>query len=97
MPTIMLDIPQDIADTFHNVDELRRTLYEDFIINPLIEIEKIYYKLNLIGFNNNKEIFNKYIKSQSKIKTHKYEIDEITKDKIYNYFKFAIDKWGYNI
>lgn len=32
MPTILLDIPQDIAETFDDVDELRRTLYEDFII-----------------------------------------------------------------
>ena len=37
-----------------------------------------------------------YIKSQSKIKTQKYRIDEITKNKIYNYFKFTIDKWQYN-
>ncbi len=33
MPTILIDIPQDIAETFHDVDELRQTLYEDFIID----------------------------------------------------------------
>ena len=70
--------------------------YEDFILNPLIDIERIYSELNLDGFNKNKEIFMEYIKSQSKIKTQKYRIDEITKNKIYNYFKFTIDKWQYN-
>ena len=33
MPTIFLDIPQDIAETFHDEAELRQTLYEDFIID----------------------------------------------------------------
>ena len=32
MPTIQIDIPQDIADSFFTVDELRQTVYEDFII-----------------------------------------------------------------
>ncbi len=29
MPTIMVDIPDDIAETFHDVEGLRQTLYED--------------------------------------------------------------------
>mgnify|MGYP001237723029 CR=1 FL=1 len=32
MPTIMVDIPDDIAETFHDIEELRQTLYEDFVI-----------------------------------------------------------------
>lgn len=32
MPTIQLNIPQDIANTFFTLDELRQTVYEDFII-----------------------------------------------------------------
>jgi hypothetical protein len=77
-----------------NLVELK---YEDFILNPLIEIERVYSNLNLTDFNKNKEIFKKYIKSQKKIKTQKYEIDEITRNKIYNYFKFTIDKWKYSV
>jgi hypothetical protein len=77
-----------------NLVEIR---YEDFILNPLNEIERTYSELDLNGFDKNKEIFNKYINSQSRIKTQKYEIDENIKNKIYNYLKFTIDKWGYNI
>ncbi len=32
MPTITIDIPDDIAETFNTIDDLRKTLYEDFII-----------------------------------------------------------------
>jgi len=71
--------------------------YEDFISNPLNGIEKIYSDLNLNGFNKNKEFFIKYIESQSKIKTNNYKFDDKTKNLIYNYFKFTIDKWKYNV
>jgi hypothetical protein len=77
-----------------NLVELR---YEDFILDPLNQMERTYSVLNLDGFNKNKELFIKYINSQSVIKTQKYEIDEVTKNKIYNYFKSTIDKWDYNI
>lgn len=77
-----------------NIVEIR---YENFIKNPLFEIDKIYSHLNLKDFDKNKEIFMKYIQSQSKIKTQKYTIDEKTKNKIYNYFRYTIDKWNYDI
>ena len=32
MPTIAIDIPEDLAETFSTLDELRQTVYEDFII-----------------------------------------------------------------
>ena len=77
-----------------NLVEIR---YEEFISNPLDEIEKIYSNLNIEGFKKNKDVFAKYIKSQSKIKTSKYYIDEGTKNRIYNYLKYTIDKWNYKI
>lgn len=32
MRTITVDLPEDVLDNFTNVDELRKTIYEDFII-----------------------------------------------------------------
>jgi len=32
MPTITIDIPDDIAENFDTLEDLRQTLYEDFII-----------------------------------------------------------------
>jgi hypothetical protein len=77
-----------------NIIEVR---YENFIKNPLFEINKIYSHLNLKDFDKNKEVFLKYIQSQSKIKTQKYIINEKTKNMIYNYFRYTIDKWNYDI
>jgi hypothetical protein len=78
-------------------DNLFEIRYEDFLSDPLDGVESIYSILGIDGFNENKDLFIKYIKSQSVIKTQKYKIDEETKNKIYNYFKFTIDKWGYDI
>jgi len=31
------------------------------------------------------------------MKTYKYSIDEQLKNKIYEYFKYTIDLWGYDV
>jgi len=71
--------------------------YEEFIANPLHEMEIIYKNLGLFGFENSKNKFKKYIDSQSKIKMNNYSIDEQLKNKIYKYFKDTIDLWGYDV
>lgn len=77
-----------------NLVEVR---YEEFIANPLHEMEGIYKELGLPGFENSKNKFKKYIDSQSKIRAYKYSIDEQLKNKIYEYFKYTIDLWGYDV
>ena len=32
MPTVTIDVPVDIAERFDTLDDLRQTMYEDFII-----------------------------------------------------------------
>ncbi len=32
MPTITIDVPEDIAESFDTLDALRQTVYEDFVI-----------------------------------------------------------------
>lgn len=32
MATISIDIPDEILESFNNVDEVRKTVYEDFVI-----------------------------------------------------------------
>ena len=76
---------------------LVETRYEDFIKNPLEEMKCIYSELNLPGFKRSENKFKSYIKSQEKIKTSKYVINEELKNKIYSYFKETIDLWGYKI
>ena len=78
-----------------NNGNLAEVRYEDLITQPLKEVERIYRELDLPGFNENKERLEKYIKTQKNVRTCKYNIDEELKNKIYNYFKFTIDQWGY--
>ncbi|MEA3457993.1 MAG: sulfotransferase, partial [Candidatus Thermoplasmatota archaeon] len=71
--------------------------YEDFVSNPLGHMEKIYKELDLKHFDKNKEIFKKYIASQSHIKSSKYEISPQLQQHIFHMLKDTIDRWGYTI
>jgi len=75
-----------------NLVEVR---YEDLIEQPLSELERIYNTLNLGGFEENKSTFKEYLAAQSSIETSKYKLDEETKERIYESWKFAFDAFGY--
>ena len=77
-----------------NLVEIR---YEDFIDDPIPQMEKIYKELNLGQFERNKLIFEKYIESQRKVRKAVYTIDEPLKQHIYHELKEMIDLWHYSI
>jgi omega-hydroxy-beta-dihydromenaquinone-9 sulfotransferase len=76
-----------------NLIEIR---YEDFIVDPFLEINNIYVKLGLLGFEGAERSFKAYILSQSEIKTADYEISKEIRDKVYNKWKFIFEKFGYD-
>lgn len=71
--------------------------YEDFIGNELEYLKKIYSQFNLPGFEQAEPEFKKYIDSQANYETNKYALDEETINKISEEWKFAIEKWQYDI
>ena len=75
-----------------NLAEVR---YEDFIKNPLEELERIYDELSLPGFQESKEVFKKYIQSQSNYEPSTYVIDENVKEKVETLWKIGFKEWGY--
>ncbi|NIA09940.1 MAG: sulfotransferase [Nitrospiraceae bacterium] len=77
-----------------NFTEVR---YEDLIEKPLKEVERVHKELGLSGFEEHKNDFAGYIAAQSGIKPHVYSIDGQLKEKIYGYWKYTIDKWGYGV
>ena len=77
-----------------NLVEVR---YEDFISRPFKEVERIHRDLFLPGFEEHRSIFKDYIAEQKKIRPHSYEFDEELKNRIYNYWKYTIDMWGYEV
>ncbi|MBR8833010.1 MAG: sulfotransferase [Stigonema ocellatum SAG 48.90 = DSM 106950] len=70
--------------------------YEDFVGNEISELKRVYEQLNLPNFLESVENFKQYIDSQSGYETNKYSFDEETIKKVYDSWKFTIDKWQYN-
>lgn len=75
-----------------NLVELK---YEDFIKDPLKEIEGIYDYLNLGGFNRYKKDFERYFVTQKNIKVSTYKISEEIREKIYDKWGFTFKEFGY--
>jgi len=71
--------------------------YENLIARPLDEVERVHKELGLPGFEENRDTFAGYIDAQKEIKPHVYNIDKQLKEKIYNYWKYTIDRWGYDV
>ena len=80
-------IPQE------NLIEIR---YEDFIKDPMRTLETIYGNLNLKGFNKAKPAFQRYLDKHANYKRNERKIDEATKKKIYEEWKFAFKAFGYS-
>ena len=71
--------------------------YEDFIQNPLQNVEKIYTTLGLKGFEKSKKMFSEYAISQKYFKASNYTVEPDIKDKIDKKWKFVFDMFGYEM
>ena len=70
--------------------------YEDFVGKEVTELKRVYEQLNLPEFEKAEENLKKYLDSQSDYETNKYSFDEETIKKVYEAWKFTIDKWQYS-
>mgnify|MGYP006267097311 CR=1 FL=1 len=75
-----------------NLVEVR---YEDFIQDPLEQIQGIYSRLNLGEFHEFEKKFSDFIASQSLLKKQKYLLDQHLKDMIYAEWRFAFEAFHY--
>ena len=71
--------------------------YEDFVTNPLKNLERVYEQLNLPEFDWKKANFSRYIAAQSEYKKNQYYLSQEDKDKVSKNWSFAIDKWQYSV
>jgi hypothetical protein len=76
-----------------NLIEVR---YEDFIRQPLHEIQRVYNTLQLHGFQDAKPAFQTYLKTQKNIHRDCYPRDEAIKQKIEDKWGFALKEFGYS-
>ncbi len=75
--------------------QLIEVRYEDVVNNPLGNIEKIYHRLNIDGFEKAKPAIAKYIESVKGYKPNKHKMDPRLNKKISQRFDFTFKKWGY--
>lgn len=77
-----------------NLIELR---FEDFEKNTLPELERIYSRLHIPGFEQAKPRFREYIDAQKSYTKNKYTLPRSTVEKITTRWQFAMDAWGYGL
>ena len=71
--------------------------FEDFELNPNRELKKIYNQLKIGNFQESEKMFMNYFDSLKYYQKNCYQLDSETLDKIYNNWKFTIDKWHYDV
>ncbi len=69
--------------------------YEDFIRNPLTNVEKIYTTLSLKDFKSSKKLFSDYATSQKFFKASSYDVDPAVREKLRHKWGFVFDAFGY--
>lgn len=77
--------------------QLYEIRYEDFLLNPLNEIEKIYKHLQLGGSDKDKADIVKYLQSQESFHTDTYTIQRKELDTILDRWDFAMKTWDYQV
>lgn len=94
------EVMQKFLDDVHLVPEgnFVEVAYHEFAGNELSELERIYKELNLSGFDQAKPKFEAYLETVKGYKRNKFvELSEEERNTINTRWKFAFDKWNYQI
>ena len=70
--------------------------YETFYTDPMYNLEVIYDELGIDGFKDSEPYFRKFVKKYRNYTPDKYTMDEATREKVYEEWKFAFDAFGYD-
>jgi hypothetical protein len=70
--------------------------YEDFLARPFHELKHIYSRLNLSMNQQAQTKFQTYLSTQKQIKQHKYHIEKVIKNRLYQKWKFIFNTLGYD-
>ena len=71
--------------------------FEDLEAQPLVELEKIYKQLKIDGFNKAIPSFCSYLDGLHNYRKNLYRFPQKMIEKVKSYWKFAIDKWRYDL
>ncbi len=94
-PRMMNSLFKDSADLPSNqFVELR---FEDFEINPLSGLERIYQSLGLSGFEKSLPRFRAYLESMKGYQKNRYPEDFEANKKVEKYWGDFLDRWNYKL
>jgi omega-hydroxy-beta-dihydromenaquinone-9 sulfotransferase len=72
--------------------------FNELETQPIKSLEKMYSKLNISDFNNNKTLFKTYLETVKGYKKNQLiDIPNEVKDQINKRWKFAFENWKYEI
>lgn len=71
--------------------------YEDLETQPLVQLSRIYQKLDLPGFEQTEAKFAKYLNERQSYKKNQYTLSEQAIAKISQAWSFTIDMWDYDV
>ena len=75
-----------------NLVEVR---FEDLEKSPLDQLRRIYKSLDLPGFAEAEPAFNNYLASTNGYEKNHYQMSNDAIQKVNQYWRFALDEWGY--
>jgi len=75
-----------------NLVEVR---YEDFVRDPLTQLERIYAALSLSGFQEARGAFVSYIEAQSEFRPNEHELSEGLRQEVNVRWRTTLERWGY--
>ena len=79
-------------------DSLYEISFNELETQPINSLEKMYSKLNISDFNNNKTLFKTYLETVKGYKKNQLiDIPNEVKDQINKRWKFAFENWKYEI
>ena len=69
--------------------------YEQFLQQPLQELQHIYQHLGFTGFHEQEANLQRFVDEQGTIKTSTYQLDPATKQRIDDHWQFAFHAFDY--
>jgi hypothetical protein len=76
-----------------NLVELR---FEDLEKDPIAQLHRIYYSLDLKDYEKAEPIFLRYLQTIKSYKKNKFDFSKELIDQVKEHWNFTLEKWGYN-
>ncbi len=78
-------------------DQLIEISYDEFISDPLAILDNVYSTLDIDQFGSVKQLFQRYLTDQRKVKTSTYQLTAEQKQRIQQHWQFAFDAFNYEV